>query len=141
MRKFEISEDKLTHPGVQGVKAAFTVTQLHFLVWPEHETPPFTSSLIELVENVNKVQMGARNKPMTIMCKYVHIIYNTSVHKVSFPCTNNSDGVGRTGTFISIHAQLERLKTEGVVDFFQFIKSARMQRAGLVSNAVSLQVL
>ena len=48
-----------------------------------------------------------------------------------------SDGVGRTGTFICIHAQLERLKTEGVVDFFQFIKSARMQRPGLVSDSVS----
>ena len=48
-----------------------------------------------------------------------------------------SDGVGRTGTFICIHAQLERLKTEGVFDFFQFIKSARMQRAGLVSDSVS----
>ena len=49
----------------------------------------------------------------------------------------HSDGVGRTGTFICIHAQLERLKTEGVVDFFQFIKSARMQRPGLVSDSVS----
>ena len=52
-----------------------------------------------------------------------------------------SDGVGRTGTFICIHAQLERLKTEGVFDFFQFIKSARMQRAGLVSDSVSLVVV
>ena len=26
LRKFEISEDKITHPGVQGVKTAFTVT-------------------------------------------------------------------------------------------------------------------
>ena len=48
-----------------------------------------------------------------------------------------SDGVGRTGTFLCIHAQLERLKTEGIFDFFQFIKSARMQRAGLVSDSVS----
>ena len=47
-----------------------------------------------------------------------------------------SDGVGRTGTFICLHSQLERLKTEGVVDFFQAIKSARIQRAGLVPNAV-----
>jgi hypothetical protein len=70
LRRFEISEDKATHPGVQGVNTAFTVTQLHFLVWPEH-APPITSSLIELVENVNKVQMGAGNKPMVIMCKYV----------------------------------------------------------------------
>ena len=48
-----------------------------------------------------------------------------------------SDGVGRTGTFICIHSQLERLKTEGVVDIFQSIKSARIQRAGLVPEAVS----
>ena len=48
-----------------------------------------------------------------------------------------SDGVGRTGTFISIHAQLERLKTEGVVDFFQFVNSARKQRPGVISVVVS----
>ena len=69
LRKFEISEDKTFHPGVEGVKTAFTVTQLQFLVWPEHETPPITSSLIELVENVNKVQMGSGSKPMTVICK------------------------------------------------------------------------
>ena len=28
-----------------------------------------------------------------------------------------SDGVSRAGTFLTIHCQLERLKTEGVVDF------------------------
>ena len=52
-----------------------------------------------------------------------------------------SDGVGRTGTFICIHAQLERLKTEGVVDFFQFVKSARMQRPGVILNRVSLPTM
>ncbi len=49
-----------------------------------------------------------------------------------------SDGVGRTGTFISIHSQLERLKTEGVIDFFQAAKSACIQRAGLMPEAVSI---
>ena len=44
----------------------------------------------------------------------------------------------RTGTFLTIHSQMERLKTEGVVDFLQSIKSARLQRAGLVLDAVSL---
>ena len=52
---------------------------------------------------------------------------------------NYSDGMGRTGTFICIHAQLERLKTEGVVDFFQFVKSARMQRPGVILNVVRVQ--
>ena len=49
-----------------------------------------------------------------------------------------SDGVSRTGTFLTIHCQLERLKTEGVVDFLQAIKSARLHRPGLVNNTVSL---
>ena len=48
----------------------------------------------------------------------------------------NSDGVTRTGTFISIHSQLERLKTEGAVDVFQAIKSARIQRPGVIPNLV-----
>lgn len=57
---------------------------------------------------------------------------NTHCH-----CTHkHSDGVGRTGTFICIHSQLERLKAEGEVDIFQSIKSARIQRAGLVLEEV-----
>ena len=47
-----------------------------------------------------------------------------------------SDGLGRSGAFICIHSQLERLKTEGVVDIFQSVKSARIQRAGLVQTVV-----
>lgn len=69
LRKFEINEDKSSHPGVSGVKTAFTVTQFHFLAWPEYETPPITSSLIELIGNVNKVQMGSGNRPIIVMCK------------------------------------------------------------------------
>ena len=69
LRKFEINEDKASHPGVVGVKTAFTVTQFQFLSWPEHEAPPITSSLIELISNVNKVQMGSGNRPMIVMCK------------------------------------------------------------------------
>ena len=49
-----------------------------------------------------------------------------------------SDGVGRTGTFICVHLQLERLKTEGVVDFFQAAKSARIQKAGLIPDDVCI---
>ncbi len=48
-----------------------------------------------------------------------------------------SDGVGRSGTFISMHSQMKRIKSEAVMDVFQFIKSVRFQRAGLVANKVS----
>ena len=44
--------------------------------------------------------------------------------------------MGRTGAFVSTHAEMERMKAETVVDLFQFIKGMRTQRAGMVSNKV-----
>ena len=35
-----------------------------------------------------------------------------------------------------IHSQLERLKTEGLVDVFQAVKAARIQRPGVIPNIV-----
>ena len=40
------------------------------------------------------------------------------------------------GTFICVLSQLEQLKTESVVDFFQAAKSSRIQRAGLIPDDV-----
>ena len=48
-----------------------------------------------------------------------------------------SDGVGRTGAFISTHAEMERMKAESVVDLFQFVKGIRVQRPGMVANKVA----
>ena len=66
----------------------------------------------------------------------MYIIIATSLHYNPQHYTLNSDGVTRTGTFICIHSQLERLKTEGVVDVFQAIKSARTQRPEFIPNMV-----
>ena len=74
------------------------------------------------------LQLSIRKSHQLFHCTILHT--HTHTHSLS-------DGVGRTGTFICIHAQVERLKTEGVVDFFQSIKSARIQRAGLVPDVVS----
>ena len=35
-----------------------------------------------------------------------------------------------------MHSQMERMKAEAMVDFFQFIKAVRIQRAGLVTSEV-----
>ena len=40
-----------------------------------------------------------------------------------------------------IHSQLERLKTEGVVDVFQAVKSARIQRPGIMPNIVRPEII
>ena len=49
------------------------------------------------------------------------------------PC---SDGSGRSGVFVVLYTQLERLKTEHLVDVFQGVKSARTQRMRIVHSAV-----
>ena len=63
--------------------------------------------------------------PCTMTCSFVSYVF--------------SNGVGRTGTFIAIHTQLERFKTEKEADLFQYIKSTRLQRAGMVLDAVSVE--
>ena len=42
---------------------------------------------------------------------------------------------------MSIYSELERVKTEGIADIFQFIKKARSQRAGLVQEVVCSSVV
>ena len=37
---------------------------------------------------------------------------------------------------MTIYAQIERMKVEGIVDLFQYIKLARLQRVNLVQTLV-----
>ncbi len=39
---------------------------------------------------------------------------------------------------MSIYAQIERMKVEGIVDMFQYIKLARLQRVNLVQTLVRM---
>ena len=50
----------------------------------------------------------------------------------------SSDGQSRTGSFICIHAQQDRLKTENVIDIFHFIKYIRIQRSRMVTDLVRI---
>ena len=51
-----------------------------------------------------------------------------------------SSGCGRTGTFIAVSILLERLKTEGVVDVFNTVRSLRLQRPNMVQTVVSREL-
>ena len=53
----------------------------------------------------------------------------------AFPC---SDGVGRSGVFVCLHSEMDRLRTEHEVDMFRCLKKARTQRCGLVPRLVRL---
>ncbi|CAI8029222.1 Receptor-type tyrosine-protein phosphatase epsilon [Geodia barretti] len=88
------------------------VNALQLISWPKGGLP-HSKSIITLLQMLTGALMKSSNKKSVVMC---------------------SDGVVRSGTFLVIHSQLERLKTEGVVDVFQAIKSARIHRPGVIPN-------
>ena len=49
----------------------------------------------------------------------------------------SSDGMSRTGVFITCMSEIERVKVEGAVDIFQTVKAARAQRPHMVYTSVS----
>ena len=48
-----------------------------------------------------------------------------------------SDGMSRSGVFITCMSEIERVKVEGGVDIFQTVKAARAQRPHMVYTSVS----
>ena len=48
-----------------------------------------------------------------------------------------SAGVGRTGTFITIDAMMERLKKKGDINIFEFVSEMRTKRMKMVQTLVS----
>lgn len=70
--------------------------------------------------------------PLNITLLILYIIAFTENY---YPKYRN--GIGKTGTFICIYAQLERLKAEGIVDIFQSVKASRLQRSLMVTTTVS----
>ena len=49
----------------------------------------------------------------------------------------SSDGMSRSGVFITCMTEIERVKVEGGVDIFQTVKAARAQRPHMVNTSVS----
>ena len=45
------------------------VTVFHYLSWSEDGRLEGKSTLVELIEQVNRKQMGSGNKPITVVCK------------------------------------------------------------------------
>lgn len=89
-----------------------TVKQFHYTAWPDHGVPKFSSSLLLLRQKIrghDNLDAG----PQVIHC---------------------SAGVGRTGTYIAIDVELERAKTEGIIDVHNFVQLMRTQRINMVQT-------
>ncbi|CDW56323.1 receptor type tyrosine protein phosphatase [Trichuris trichiura] len=90
-----------------------TVTQFHYLSWPEEGVPPNTKSLLEFRRKVNK-SYRSQQSPIIIHC---------------------SDGAGRTGTYILIDMVLNRIN-KGVkeLDIAASLEHLRDQRMCMVHS-------
>ena len=72
----------------------------------------------------------------SIVQSFKVIIIKWSIGWLWCICNILSDGMSRTGVFIAAMCEVERVKVEGEVDFFQTIKAMRKQRPHMVYNKV-----
>lgn len=90
------------------------VRQFHFTAWPDHGVPEYPSPVLGFVRKV--MNSNPQNAgPMVVHC---------------------SAGVGRTGTFITLHCQLQKIQAEGALDIFGFVRGMRRNRCFMVQTEV-----
>ena len=54
--------------------------------------------------------------------------------------SRSSAGVGRTGTFITLDAMMERLKERDDLNIFEFVNEMRTRRMSMVQTVMSVPV-
>lgn len=109
VRTFEIKAPSTKRPG-----KGTMITMFHYTNWSTNGCPGSSSSLCAMIEKFSGVWRKTKARPMTVMC---------------------SNGGGCSGLFICVHYQLDRIKLEGVVDFFSCIKVFLTKRPSLVACA------
>jgi len=96
-----------------------TITQYHYIGWPDHGVPEHTDAYIQLAEGADNTNTS--NGPIVVHC---------------------SAGIGRTGTFITIHSLLELIKEKLkedksnalTINISDVIVKLREQRSGMVQT-------
>ncbi|XP_059158477.1 receptor-type tyrosine-protein phosphatase mu-like [Physella acuta] len=88
------------------------VKQFHYTTWPDHGVPRFGHSLLLFRQKI-RMYDNLDNGTVVIHC---------------------SAGVGRTGTYIAVDTQLEKAKSEGIIDVYNFVHQMRTQRVNMVQT-------
>jgi protein tyrosine phosphatase len=86
--------------------------QFHYTAWPDYGVPSHPSSLVKFVQQVRKEYKDS-TAPLLVHC---------------------SAGVGRTGTFITIDAMMERLQEKDDLNIYQFVTAMRTRRTFMVQT-------
>lgn len=95
-----------------------TVTQFHFLTWPENGVPQNIKSFLDFRRKVNK-SFKAKSSPLVIHC---------------------NDGVGRTGTYLLIDMVLNKIsKGAKEIDIAATLEYLRDQRPGMIKNKAQFE--
>ena len=68
VRKLGVSKQSSEATAVAS-EPSLVVTQFHFTRWKVKEFPQHSASLLDLIQDVNRVQMNTSNKPIVVMCK------------------------------------------------------------------------
>ena len=92
------------------------VYQYYYPNWADKNTP--STDLISVFHLINDINFVNMNSNSTIPPIVVHC----------------SAGVGRTGTYITLDAMMERINREGKMDIFKFVAKIRERRQHLVQT-------
>ncbi|KAL4712547.1 hypothetical protein ACJJTC_007563, partial [Scirpophaga incertulas] len=119
-----------------------TVCQYHYTVWPDHGTPRHPLAVLPFVR-------AAAADPGTVLCSVCSCVcartclyYGYGAGRCNCVCVYSKHrvselpnaGVGRTGTYIVLDAQLNQLKLTGTLSPLGFLCRARTQRNHLVQT-------
>ena len=97
-----------------GSKEERIVKQFHYTTWPDFGVPEHPTPVLRFTRRIlTSDQQDAG--PLVVHC---------------------SAGVGRSGTFITLHSQLQRIATEGTIDIFPFVRQMRYRRCHMVQTEV-----
>ena len=91
------------------------MAQYHYTSWPDHGVPIIATSLLSFIRRVQKEHNKELGVPLLVHC---------------------SAGVGRTGTFITLDAMLERIRSEESINVYEFVKNMRQRRVLVVQAMV-----
>ena len=112
------------------------VTQFQFTAWPNHGVPDSATPILAFHRRVKKEHKISEG-PMVVHCRWDDILGAVwTVFSMVLTYITSSDGVGPTGTFITIDYVLEQIEKEHVVDIPGVVESIRQQRMNMVDTLV-----